>query len=321
MTTNQVEYAKLVETRRNNIATANLRSQELEESKRSNLERESYNRAVLGETERSNKARESETFRHNREAELLGWNQLDELVRSNEARENETHRANVARESETARHNQTTEVQMWDQLAEQARANEARELETERHNRATEELSWANLDLGQGQLEETRRHNVESEELGKGQLALGQAQLRETQRHNQATEDYNWSYLDEQIGWKAFEHDLARDQYEETVRHNAWMTGVGFTNALSHAANALGRMFGQTAGEVVSQLPPTYINVDARDYDYGTYQGGNDYVQIQNPYVPRLQGSQGQARLPQQASVTYSWNRGGKTFGGGAGRR
>lgn len=307
MTTNQVEYAKLIETRRNNIATANLRAQELEETKRSNFEREDYNRAVLGETTRANKARESENFRHNREAEMLGWNQLDELVRSNEARENETHRANVARENETARHNQTTEVQMWDQLAEQERANRTRETETERHNRATEQLSAGNLELGWSQLEETQRHNQQTE--------------NETQRHNQATEDYNWSYLDEQIGWKAFEHDLARDQYEETVRHNAWMTGVGFTNALSRAANALGRSLGQTAGEVVSQLPPTYINVDARDYDYGTYQGGSTYVQVQNPYTPRLQGSQGQARLPQSTSVTYAWNRGGKSHGGGAGRR
>lgn len=82
-----------------------------EETKRSNLAKE-------GENFRSNQAREkenfrsavaglSETVRHNRMSENLGWGEIAvkergvaENERSNKAREKETHRTNVAQEGQ-----------------------------------------------------------------------------------------------------------------------------------------------------------------------------------------------------------------------------
>lgn len=134
MTKNQIEYAKLRETIRNNTAQEGLTRKRdeaarvlgintLAESSRHNQAVEVLDTAKLGETKRSNLAREAET------------------QRSNVAKETETNRANVAREVETERHQKASEAidigraaTTAAQAAETVRSNLARESETTRHN-------------------------------------------------------------------------------------------------------------------------------------------------------------------------------------------
>lgn len=133
------------------------------ETRRANMAREAetyrYNTLYLGEVNRANLAREMETRRSNlvSEAEIershraneaisrqqiglgyanvkLGYSNLAELSRSNQAREEETQRSNVARETEINR------------------SNIARESETQRSNKAQENLK-------QQQISETVRYD------------------------------------------------------------------------------------------------------------------------------------------------------------------
>lgn len=104
MTTDQVNYQKIVEDRRHNLASE-------QETYRSNVARESEtyrsNRAKEDETIRSNKAREYETNRHNVASENLGYGQLSEQIRSNQLNE-QIAQSNLL---EQQRHNQKTEEQ------------------------------------------------------------------------------------------------------------------------------------------------------------------------------------------------------------------
>jgi hypothetical protein len=139
MTANQINYAKLKEDQRHNMRTedlskigneiafakayadqrnaetnaknaetnllnASLRRDELLETHRANLEREQYNRGSLGlgysqlaESTRTNQANEyltsmrnQETERSNRQSEYLGQMQQSEMLRHNEATERQT---------------------------------------------------------------------------------------------------------------------------------------------------------------------------------------------------------------------------------------
>lgn len=107
MTSNQIAYWNMLETRR------------------ANLERERNNRDVTSETIRHNKVYEGETQRHNRREESIGWGNLQE-----------TSRHNLAYEKETRRHNVVGE-----------RQNKFALRESKRHNIATENLSKYNYDL------------------------------------------------------------------------------------------------------------------------------------------------------------------------------
>lgn len=148
----QYQMGSLQELSRHNQATELLGTQQLQESSRHNLATEleatRHNTAAENEMYRSNLARETETHRANvqsenlRQMELseqqryhnmsislgysnvqLGYAQLSEQQRANQAREAETHRSNVQHEMLTSQ-----------QIAETTRANQAREQETNRSN-------------------------------------------------------------------------------------------------------------------------------------------------------------------------------------------
>lgn len=158
MTKNQIEYNKLLEAQRSNIAQEmltrrrdqnnfDLGSRTLAETNRHNLVVESQNKQSL-----------DETSRHNKASEKLGRDTLREQSRHNQAVELETNRSNVARERETSRSNRAQEKIASQRLsldaqyrqsqlglqaaanAEQARSNAAREAETARSNRESERI-------------------------------------------------------------------------------------------------------------------------------------------------------------------------------------
>lgn len=145
MTKNQIEYNKMLETRRANKAQEQLTSlrdtrayelgvQNLGELSRHNRATEAQASQVLGETSRHNLATEQaqvlqlqETQRANMAREEISRGNLAETVRSNVAREEETKRSNIARETETQRHNVESERQGVIQLNEMQRSNLANE--------------------------------------------------------------------------------------------------------------------------------------------------------------------------------------------------
>ncbi|AFJ79069.1 hypothetical protein [Otarine picobirnavirus] len=107
--------------------------------------------------------------------------ELNEIRRSNLAKEQEMRRSNMAKENlgfqqfnESLRHNKATESQASSQLRE-----------IERHNRASVGLGYSNLS-------EQHRHNVASNSLGYAnqfeQNRHDVAQELESQRHNTTTE-------------------------------------------------------------------------------------------------------------------------------------
>lgn len=163
MTRNQIEYVKLLETRR-----SNLRGEELTAS-RDTLAAEAK-RVEL-----------QEAARHNLATEALTGRNLD------------IQRASL---DETTRHNKSTEQIGRGTLAESTRHNQAQEVETRRHNTETEGLQRISLDeTGRHNLVtegETRRHNLVGEVSDASRIALDTAtreqQLAETKRHNLAME-------------------------------------------------------------------------------------------------------------------------------------
>lgn len=114
MTSNQIAYWSMLETRR------------------ANLERERNNRDVTSETIRHNKVYEGETQRHNRSEESIGWGNLQETSRHNKVGEHQNRL--VLKESK--RHNRVSE-----------RQNQQSINENRRHNIRTENLSQYNYDL------------------------------------------------------------------------------------------------------------------------------------------------------------------------------
>lgn len=154
MTRNQIEYQRLVETNRANLAT---------EKQTALRDSRSYEVASnqLGETKR-----------HNEATEILDSNKLAETGRHNLATENEAYRSNVAREFETNRSNVAKETETY-------RSNLARESETHRSNVAQEAEARrshkANEALGQAQLAETTRSNKVRENISKGELKVAQS--------------------------------------------------------------------------------------------------------------------------------------------------
>lgn len=120
MTKNQIEFAKLQESKRAAMASEDI-----------------------------TRKRDSETQRHNVSTEKVAIDQATEQKRSNLAKESETHRSNVMSEIEAARSNQARE-------RETARHNVASEMEQQRSNIAGETLQSRKLSqdyvLGQRQV-------------------------------------------------------------------------------------------------------------------------------------------------------------------------
>lgn len=151
MTSNQVAYNTLRETKRHNVATET-------ETNRSNLEREQQGRSQIA----INQFIASEQQRHNLQSELLGRDTLNESIRHN-----------VSVENETSRHNRQTEALGWGTLQEQRR-----------HNVATESISRQGLTiqaqqvaLGYEQLGETKLHNAAQEEIANRETSIKEARL------------------------------------------------------------------------------------------------------------------------------------------------
>lgn len=163
MTTNQIEYAKLLETRRNNIAT-------LEETSKHNRATENFSLSSL-----------QETVTHNRNTESLGSQTLNETVRHNKAGES----INLANLQETTRHNIATEQYSLSNLQE-----------TAKHNRETENQGRIGLSLRGAELQESQRSNRANEAIKQTTNAINQWKANidsfaqaEVARHNMTTEE------------------------------------------------------------------------------------------------------------------------------------
>lgn len=175
MTKNQIEYNKLVETRRANIAQEDLtrmRDQaareakliELGESRRHNLAGEALSQGSL----RVQEGTLAESVRHNQRGEAISSAQLSESQRHNKASE----AATLIDLSERGRHNLATEQAQLIDLDERSRHNQVVEAETKRHNVV-------------GEAEDAARTALQS--------ALGYQSNAETARHNKAMESKDYS--------------------------------------------------------------------------------------------------------------------------------
>lgn len=191
MTKNQIEYAKLWETRRANQRAELLKEREQE------LTRTIEDRR-LRETQRSNLAREGLTAAA-----------TAETIRSNQAREG----YNLLNLGEITRHNQSVEGYNAQQLAETARANKARE-----------GLQVQQLNLDSAKLDEVKRHNVTSEQM---QDYYNRASISEAVRSHKANEALG--YAQNQLGYAQLsalnsyrdsELVLKADKQAEEARHN-----------------------------------------------------------------------------------------------------
>lgn len=170
MTQNQINYQKLLEEQRSNLANEDLTRRRDSETARSNLARET-------ETRRSNLANETETRRSNLAREV-------ETNRSNLAKELEINRHNVATETETARSNRANEKIGARNAAtaafnarETARSNLAHELENNRHNVTTEGLQAL-------QTEADQRTRIQVAEIGSDASKYAADQRSSAQRYS-----------------------------------------------------------------------------------------------------------------------------------------
>jgi len=174
MTRNQIEYAKLLEQRRANVAQ--------EENARAKI-RYDYSLGMFNA---------QEAQRHNAQTEGANVRSLDEVARHNRMQEN----VSLIQAAENERYHTLQVENLRQQLSEQIRSNQARERETARSNLAAErELNrYHTASLG-----EQVRANVARESLGSAELAeqvryhnlyfdAESARLAETERSNVAKE-------------------------------------------------------------------------------------------------------------------------------------
>lgn len=170
-TSRELGIASLEEQRRSNLAREDLQRLTLEEQARANLERERISHGTLEEQERANRAREA----YNAGQLNLQNQSLRETARHNQA----TEFFNL--------------TQHRDNLQEMVRSNQAREAENQRHNVAQESISRQQLGLGYTQLEAQRYFNERNIQISARNLALAdereRIRLGETTRHNIAQED------------------------------------------------------------------------------------------------------------------------------------
>lgn len=173
MTKNQIEYNKLLESRRTNMENERIRD-------RANEISFSLGTSNLDETQR-----------HNRVVEGLQSRSLDETVRSNLANEQLKASAQV----EQQRSNRANEALTLRQRIEQARSNQAQERLKEMDILHTDERAKQQVSLGYSQLGESARSNRAQESLtassqGVAQVRnqIDQARVDESIRHNQAVE-------------------------------------------------------------------------------------------------------------------------------------
>lgn len=290
MTTNQLEYLKLVETMRANRAneditrtrdntTRELGIATLSESSRHNRATEQHNVAVLGEQQR-----------HNVESESVARATVDETRRHNLANEQLQLSANYAAQTradaamlsskESIRHNtaqeaisaQQQQIAMFNAV-EQQRANKAREAETQRANVASEleiqaqnqrynEFRQQEIDLSKRSIANQREYQFANVGLGYAQVGASYANIAEQSRANQAREAENTrSNMAREA--ETTRSNIARER--ETTRSNrASEANVSFANAIqernvnsmiwNRAGELAERHRANTASEAIGQL-------------------------------------------------------------------
>lgn len=307
MTKNQIEYGKLLETRR-----ANVRQEELTAS------------------------RDMEVKRHNYATEGLQKQSLDETVRSNLAKEYEANRANLAREKETNRSNLAQEALTSARDAETRRSNLVNESlksatlqEQIRSNQASEALRSREIDIKGATLGETIRANKAREaETYRSNVA----REIETTRSNVARED------------ETNRANVARE--EETARHNKFQEGLDVARNATYAADVAGRLIyynkdhssnvivtpyqnnqsvpntgdkglGNSGTNPVNPKTPSNPNVPNRSTGTKT-NGGNNNGKAQEQQVGRTFWDVA-LELNQRAQNQLTFTQGG-TLGGGTGR-
>lgn len=173
MTSNQIAYWSLQETKRANLAKEYQNSKQLAETQRANQAAERQKRADLYEIARANRAGESirqfqnlESARSNRAQESLKLRDINQRVVSNvNARYATTLSGQLTRESQSIER---------DRNAITAANNLRLNLENQRHNKASESISSMS--------------NRITREKNRIVAAQQQSALKETVRHNQATE-------------------------------------------------------------------------------------------------------------------------------------
>lgn len=172
MTRNQIEFAKLRETQRANLANEEL----------TRLRDSRAHSVSLGQLQ--------ETGRHNQAVEALDTKRVSEQYRHNLATEileqdsqRERRRANLAQEQL-----KTTELGL---KAQEVDLRAESQEETHRHNVETEAAKSVDQALDAARIQETQRHNVQQEAIGRAdvgvrsqQVGVQSAQLTESQRHN-----------------------------------------------------------------------------------------------------------------------------------------
>lgn len=195
MTANQINYAKLQEDIRHNIATEG-------EAYRHDVEDE----RIRSETNAISYSNYEENVRHNVRTEAINeehYGRMDEeTARSHLAQEAEINRSNLAREAETYRTNVANEELRGEELEEKVRHEKAVEKETKRNNKAMEAIANKNAEANLSQAESaamnarTRFQEYITEKYYKEKqvammnatLIIDQGKLDETIRHAMAVE-------------------------------------------------------------------------------------------------------------------------------------
>lgn len=223
MTRNQIDYMKHKEEVRHNLASES-------ETKRSNQANESQTKTrdwwnyltasgTLEENRRHNLVTESTQAKAVEIQSNYNTRYIDELTRSNRAREAETFRYNSANLDEIARHNRAYEV------------------ETNRHNEVSEAISLRQADasyLGSqaAASQAAAAHanvGVRSGELAalmeyrNQQIDLSYAELAEKQRHNAAEESLgttNAAIASNRLAIDLFKANTSAASVSEQTRHD-----------------------------------------------------------------------------------------------------
>lgn len=177
MTANQINYWRLQEDKRSNVARE-------VETHRTNVSNEDISRTKVANDLYLGKRNAAENERHNRVGEI-------ETNRANLAREAENYRSNLARETENYR------------------SNTARERETFRHNLQDEANKRSQIGLGYAQLAEENRSNLAKEaEIHRSNLA------DESERHRSNMENESIKRWETRIKSRKTDADIIRSQVQ-----------------------------------------------------------------------------------------------------------
>lgn len=238
MTKNQIEYNKLLESRRSNLANEQLtekRDRLAHEVNIGNLRRqERYDSASLDEQSRAHRVTEgieaakagiqaqlaSETARSNRAKEEQNFISYLETLRSNSAREYETNRSNVASEGLRA-----------SDIASAIALGTQRNEETHRSNVASETIK-------KSQLQQDKNLAIASNRIKAEQNRLSAQRLDQEARNASRTQSIAASNL--QLGYNQLmeKHRSSVVSENETQRHNRASESIQNQNVLIGRTNA-----------------------------------------------------------------------------------